>query len=701
MFFLLASASLQLHAQGQQVDTPTAAPMPENELLERDLASYPARFFDRFQPITALDMVNQVPGFQLDNNVNDVRGFANAGGNVLIDDRRPSTKRDSLTNILSRIPASTVQRIELIRGQVRSIDLRGQSTVVNVVLREGIPAAIQWEAAIRETFGHGPMTPTGKISLADTWNGIDFNVGLNGRKNSVGRTGTEKIFNSIGETLEDRFDYRGNRNTFTNANLHASYAWSQTFLQFNTNLQYIKRNTFTNSRRVDGLTGSQRGIFFDDTEKEPVYEFGIDVERILSPNLLAKGIFLSIIANEDLLNTQTDSDSSGNQTLFRVASGGIDTKEIIARMEFDWTRFANHIFQANVEYAYNDLDSTLVQTDDTGAGPVIVDVPGANSRVEEKRWDFLIKDTWILGQFELDYGLGAEASTIKQTGDAELERDFFFIKPQVVLSYSSITSNQTRLRLAREVAQLDLEDFVSGTEFVDNDVALGNPNIKPDTTWKLELSQEKRLGADGVVKLTLFHHWISDVLDLLPLTPTFEAPGNIGDGRRWGLRWESTLPLDRIGLPAAKLDLKLRWQDSSVVDPVTGEDRVLSVGSLSAGPVVFEVENEYAYTIDYRQDIQGRQMAWGWGVWERAKQLQFKVNELEVYDEGVEFRVFVEATRWRGVKVRLDAENLLDFADIRDRTIFTGERDVSPLDSRQFRDRTRGLRLQLTISGSF
>ena len=69
-------------------------------------------------------MVNQVPGFQLEGgfNNNRVRGFANTAGNVLIDDRRPSAKRDSLGNILTRIPAASVERIELIRGQVRGID---------------------------------------------------------------------------------------------------------------------------------------------------------------------------------------------------------------------------------------------------------------------------------------------------------------------------------------------------------------------------------------------------------------------------------------------------------------------------------------------------------------------------------------------------------------------------------------------------
>ena len=696
----------QLQAEEHNLNSSQIDTGIESEIIERDYVSYPASFFNQFQPITAVDMVNQVPGFQLANNnnnfnLNNDRGFSETAGNVLIDDRRPSIKRDSLVNILSRIPASAVERIELIRGQVRSIDLRGQSTVVNLILRDGVPAAIQWEAGVRKTFGHGVPVPQGNISLTDTWNGIDFNIGFRGRRHSIGRIGTEDIVDSSDNLIETRSDKRNNRNTFIIANLNTSSWWGDTFVQLNTNFNYADRRTFTNSQRRDELTNSQEDIFFDNNQEVPAYEFGLDLERNLSFDLLAKGIFLYANGSEDISNLQINNDVNGNQTLFREATGGIDTQELIGRLEIDWNRFNNHFIQANMERVYNVLDSNLEQTDDTGTGPIIVDVPGANSRVEEIRWDFLLKDTWLMGWFELEFGLGVEASTITQTGDADLERDFFFLKPQIVFNYSSVNSNLTRLRIAREVAQLDLEDFVSATEFLDDDIALGNPNIKPDATWKLELSQEKRFGGKAVIKLTAFHHWISDVLDLLPLSPTFEAPGNIGNGRRWGLLGEGTVPLDWMGLTSAKLDIKLRWQDSTVVDPVTGENRVLSIRRLNAGPIFFDIENKYAFKIDYRQDFQVQQVAWGWSLQERGKQLRFKVNELENYNEGMGFRGFIETTRWFGIKTRLTGENLLNYADIRDRRIFTGERDLSPLASRQFRDRTRGVRLLLSFSGNF
>lgn len=682
-------------------DAITAEGNGHPEMIERVLVTFPRQFFDRYQPVTALDMVNQVPGFRLDDDTNDVRGFAEAAGNVLINDRRPSSKRDSLSNILARIPADAVQKLELIRGQVRNIDLRGQAEVVNLVLREEMAARVQWQAAAKKTYGFGPVSPTGSIALTDRWGKVDVNVGLKGRQNSVGRSGTEDIFDPLGDPVEYRREHRENRNRFLTASLSATSSWGETVWHLNTNIHRTERKTDTVSDRLDGLTGAEESILFADEEEEPAWEIGFDLERELVPDLVGKAIFLGIRVEKEFVDTQTDFDGDGNRTLFREAEGTLDSTEIITRFEFDMNRYSGHLIQANVERAFNALDSSLSQTDDTGSGPVLVDVPGANSRVEEERWDIVLQDTWTLGRVELDLGIGAEASTIRQTGDAELERDFFFVKPHLVVNYSSAGNDQTRLRIAREIAQLDLEDFVSATEFLDDDLALGNPNIKPDSTWKLELGREQRLGTEGVVKITAFHDWISDVLDLLPLTPDFEAPGNIGDGRRWGLRLESTLPMDRLGIPNGRLDIKLRWQDSSVTDPVTGNDRVLSVGEISGGPIVFDIENEYAYEVGFRQDFRAARAAWGFSLWERAEQLQFKVNELEIYDEGSDLRAFVETTRWGDIKVRLDWENILDFADERERRLFVAERDLSPLESILLRDRTRGQRLQLSFSGNF
>jgi hypothetical protein len=253
----------------------------------------------------------------------------------------------------------------------------------------------------------------------------------------------------------------------------------------------------------------------------------------------------------------------------------------------------------------------------------------------------------------------------------------------------------------REVAQLNFNDFVSATVFEDDDLALGNPNLRPETTWVSELSHERRFGELGVVTLTAFHHWISEVQDLLPLTDEFEVPGNIGDGRRWGLELEGAVPLTLLGLTGSRLDLQLRWLDSSVTDPVTGDKRMLTSTTGFPKPLPFRQDLEYIIIVKYRQDFKEERISWGWEARERAERPRFKVNELEVFDEGIELNAFIETTRLWGLKIRVEGQDILDMNQSRDRIIYNGPRELSPVERTIVRDRNDGARLFVSVSGNF
>ena len=663
---------------------------------------YPASFFERYQPNTALEMVVQIPGFRLDDGDSD-RGFASTAGNILINDRRPSTKQDAPSAILARIPSSQVERIELLRGQVRNVDLQGQSIVANVILLDVDQAAVRWSGSYRYNVEFG-STMAGGISVSDRWRDVEFNSGVELRDFSRGDFTPQSVLDGDGILIEDRFDVLNMDGLRGSANLNAAKRFGGTFVRLNTKLGGETRDGQRISERTPQGPGSlPTEERFPEEHERIDFEVGIDAERTLRTDLLGKAIFLYINQDENAVASQVSLDSSGAQLRERISDTDTQTTETIARVELVWTGSVGHTVQINLEAALNSLDNKLLQTEDLGAGPVIVDVPGANSRLEEIRWDMLLKDTWTLGHYQFEYGLGAEISTITQTGDAEQERDFSFLKPQLSFTYAPHQGKQTRINLRRTVSQLDFRDFVSSTIFEDDDLTLGNPDLSPEATWKLELEYERRFGQDSVVKLTAFHDWVSDVEDLLPLAPTLEAPGNIGDGRRWGVELESALPLERLGLKGAKIDINGRWQDSTVEDPVTGEDRVFTsrrrFGRLF--PLDFRVENQYAITVDFRQDFEVARVAWGWDVRTRGERPIFRVDELDIGDDGTEFNVFIETTRWFDLKIHFVAGNILDAPETRDRTVYVAERDLSPVERQELRSRYRGFRVDLTVSGNF
>ena len=129
---LAAALALSGVAHAQQppiTDTPVPSVAPESPTDGRVV--YEPAFFATFAPQTALDMVRRVPGFSIDGG-SDRRGFSGAAGNVLIDGARPSAKSQGLQEILDRIPAAQVARLELIRAASTG-EASGQSVLVNVV----------------------------------------------------------------------------------------------------------------------------------------------------------------------------------------------------------------------------------------------------------------------------------------------------------------------------------------------------------------------------------------------------------------------------------------------------------------------------------------------------------------------------------------------------------------------------------------
>ncbi len=711
IFALIIALGMNAGVNAQQRSAAGAQRGADASSSSEEIVNYPASFFQQYNPNNALDMVQQIPGFVISDCLSCLnaqqegssrRGFGASLGNILINDRRPSAKQDSPSAILTRIPAASVDHIELIRGQVRGIDLQGQTVVANIILKTDVPATVRWETFVRQTFGHG-LAPGGSISMIDRIGNIEYNIGADARYSNFGDGGPENIFDANGNLTEARFDDDGGPgfdgydfNTYLNGSTYLG----ENYVTLNTKLSAVVRDELL-ERSITPVGGETSTTVIDTERRNLSFALGLDAERLLSEDLIGKGIFLLYYLDQGPSNGRRDFNPDGDMELLTVDDIDKKTLEAITRLEFTYAGWDNHSVQFNMEGAFNSLDSALLQTEHAGGVVTIIDVPGSVSKVEEIRGDFLLNDTWNKDAFSVEFGLGAEVSDISQTGDTELDRNFFFVKPYINLTYSPSQQQQTRLRFARDVSQLDFNDFVTAVTQRDDDLTGGNPNLKPQATWQAEVSHERRFGDLGVVTVSLFHDWIDDVQDLLPLSPTLEAPGNIGNGRRWGTDIEATIPLHWIGLQDARIDARLRLQDSTVTDPVTGQNRVLSgVGGLDPG-FSFANENNWSYLIKFRQDFKEAQVSWGGEVGEQAERPRFKVDELDVRSEGVWFNAFAETTRWFGLRIRVEGINILNYNENRVRTFYVGQRDLTAVDSSLVQTFNNGRRINLSISGSF
>ena len=114
----------------------------------------------------------------------------------------------------------------------------------------------------------------------------------------------------------------------------------------------------------------------------------------------------------------------------------------------------------------------------------------------------------------------------------------------------------------------------------EDDTTRGNPGLRNEKAWGVDLGYERRLGSKGIVGVNFFYRDVKDVIELVALGENPDnpdgqlfTPRNIGDGKTWGAEVDFSAPLDVIGMPDTGLFANYTYLDSSIRDPFTGEKR--------------------------------------------------------------------------------------------------------------------------------
>nr|QQZ49384.1 TonB-dependent receptor [Phenylobacterium glaciei] len=162
-----------------------------------------------------------------------------------------------------------------------------------------------------------------------------------------------------------------------------------------------------------------------------------------------------------------------------------------------------------------------------------------------------------------------------------LEKQLQFTKPRVAVTWSATPTTQVRLRVEREVGQLNFDDFVAPSSVASTGTVIaGNPDLSPQQAWVVEAAVEQRFWKSGAAILTLRHYELTDVIDRAPIFgaggSVADAPGNIGEGTKDEVQASLSLPLDRFHIPAAQLKAQAVWRRSEVTDPLTLQAREIS-----------------------------------------------------------------------------------------------------------------------------
>jgi hypothetical protein len=640
---LLAGAALLLNVAEAQAQAPPPA--------DGGRVSYPAEFYAPFRPSNAKEMVDRTPGFTLEKG-DDVRGFGGAAGNVLIDGQRPASKSVPLDQVLQRISAGSVERIEIIRGGAPGIDMQGQSVIANVVRKNsasltggGQVLSKHYENGFVGVVGRGDLSWRSGPTSAEAQTTVRHDLATDSGDGDLTRRRADGSLFESGR-LKSRI-----LTHLLQLNGAAEHSGAVGKVRLSTAFQYedTDRADAVGVRPALGA-GHLETVDIDEVEKDA--EFGLDFERPIGGALVFRAVALQRLSGEDL--SARSRGRSGGQTSEEDSNEG----ESILRGLVRWDRSPGSSLEVGAEGAFNFLEASSALA--VNGTPVAL--PSANVRIEERRGEvFSTASVRLSESLSLEAGLRAEASTLRQSGGVTQETSFVFVKPRVAAAWSH-GPWQARVRLERAVGQLDFDDFAASSELDLDSVNAGNVDLVPQREWLGEIALERRFWGTGAVVLTLAHAEIEKVVDLVPIQNQFDAPGNIGKGRRDELRLSLSLPLDRFRLTGTQLRFNGAWRTSSVADPVTGERRRISAQR------PFEGDLFVSKSLPSLRSALSVEATLGF------RETSYRINEVRTVDEAPLWKLIWDWTPRPDILVRFQAENFTDRLRYRDRTTFVGSR---------------------------
>ena len=700
----LASPATALAQTPSSTDKQSTAAVSQNQASGTTV--YDSAYFVAFAPRTALDIARRVPGFQLDLGSTqtdlgqvDVRGFAGTAGNVVINGARPSSKAESLETTLARIPAQRVQRVELGPGELFGSDYSGKSQVLNVIMAagSGFDANVTTSGNRRYT-GYINTDISGSALFRTGGSTINISGGT-GRNRQVEEGTDTLIAVSSGGGVEHRRKF----NSYFNRDPYLSGSWA---LENGSDDAYRANARWQPSRfdleqrnRVTPEGGPQRDDSLIQHFRNPFIELGGDVTRPLAGGAIKfvalatrrkRNDFESYLLRNGLLDAGAEVVGGFEQS--------VDARrnETIGRLSWTRSDLAGFSFEAGAEAALNTLDSQvqLFEFDENG-DRVRVNLPLDDATVKEKRAEvYFTAGKSLTSTLRLDGGINYEFSKLRVRGDTSADRSLKFLKPNISLDWRPGGGWHGRASIRRTVAQLDFYDFISVAELSTDRVNAGNENLQPQRTWEFRLTGEHPLLGDGLVKLDFGYDLVSMLQDRVLIFDdagkAFDAPGNLGTGKRWFAELTLDAPLGQLW-SGLRVKFTGTVQRTRVDDPITGEPRNFS-GFFP----------NWQWDVDVRRDIGA--LSYGFSVNDNKRFTFFRTDEFDSnFNGGPYATAFVEFRPSPRTSITLDIDNLFETSGNRERILFDPNRAQAGPDDviREFRERNRHRSFGITVKQSF
>ena len=711
-FFCLCLLLLSAQS-GLAQNTASAAQNPSNaDESANSTVIYTADSFSQYNPITASDMLDRIPGVSLrgggPGSGRGDRGLG-TGGNLLINGQRIAGKGNSARDQLDRITAAEVDRIEIIRDTSGALNVRGASEVINVILLASQSRSSTTVELVNRLNHDDTLETGGSVAWSKQVGNFQALVNLEARPNYENRDNREVRLGPNNEVVGTLFETNIRDQQENTLSSNMSYSLGDHRMQLNA---LISEGDHPRPVRRDFVDFTDAGLVNrieeeDVNKEESNWEVGGDYEYRFDDGSRLSVLF---VANNEIRNNVRERYSANPAEEGLSKNLFIDSRqerqEFIIQGNYNFSITETQSLRVGIESADTQLDSSLLIGSSSGSEPASASVGGLSpllsvsnpgTKVQEIRYEGFAFHNWTLSdRSSLESSLVYETSEISQTGAVNKTRDFQFWRPSFDYRFNITENFRFRGTVKRSVSQLSFSSFAATTNEEDRDLnaLAGNPELEPQTSWDYEGQLEYRLPNDGgVISSNISYSDIDNYIGRINATidpnEPLSATGNVAPAKRWAMFNRASIRLNSLSLPNAILGVTLGLFDSEIIDPFLKTKQ--RIGGRGFAGINFRHDITslgLSYGIDYSHSI------WGGNY-------DIDIKTITRNDRERSLDLFVSKVWFEDWTFRLESDNTLGASRCRYRQRFDGTTINGAISLIQDSCSSRYRRLNLSIQTTF
>ena len=714
LLLLTAQSSFaQENSSAAQPAEVTAVANPENaDESANSTVVYSSDFFSQYNPVTANDMLDRIPGISLGGGGPGGRGGGRGlgtSGNLLINGQRIAGKGNSARDQLDRITAAEVERIEIIRDTTGALNVRGASEVINVILLASQSRSSTTVELVNRLNHDDTLETGGSVAWSQQVGNFQALVNLEARPNYENRDNREVRLGPNNEVVGTLFETNIRDQQENTLSSNMSYSLGDHRMQLNA---LIREGDHPRPVRRDFVDFTDAGLVNrieeeDVNREESNWEVGGDYEFSFDDGSRLSVLF---VANNEIRNNVRERYSANPAEEGLSKNLFIDSRqerqEFIIQGNYNFSITETQSLRVGIESADTQLDSSLLIGSSSGSEPASASVGGLSpllsvsnpgTKVQEIRYEGFAFHNWTLSdRSSLESSLVYETSEISQTGAVNKTRDFQFWRPSFDYRFNITENFRFRGTVKRSVSQLSFSSFAATTNEEDRDLnaLAGNPELEPQTSWDYEGQLEYRLPNDGgVISSNISYSDIDNYIGRINATidpnEPLSATGNVAPAKRWAMFNRASIRLNSLSLPNAILGVTLGLFDSEIIDPFLKTKQ--RIGGRGFAGINFRHDITslgLSYGIDYSHSI------WGGNY-------DIDIKTITRNDRERSLDLFVSKVWFEDWTFRLESDNTLGASRCRYRQRFDGTTINGAISLIQDSCSSRYRRLNLSIQTTF